>query len=107
MTGRIWTDAEESHLRKWAGIKTAAEIGADIGRTEEAVFKRMGRLKLPGIKRGEKHRLAKIKRTGALMLRLLGDAGYQPADIYTLFQQKPSLRIVQDVCAGRTWKHAK
>lgn len=107
MTSRIWTDAQVCFLRKWAGIKTAAEIGADLGRTEQAVFKRMGRLGLPGIKRGEKHRLAKIKRTGALMIRLLGDAGYQPADIYTLFQQKPTLGMIQSICAGRTWSKVK
>jgi len=107
MAGKPWTETDNAHLRKWAGIKTAVEIAADIGRTETAVFRQMNRLGLRGVKRGEKHRLAKTTRVGAMMIKTLHEAGYQACDIYSLFEKKPTLRMVQDICAGRTWSKAK
>lgn len=107
MAGTTWTDAHKAHLRKWSGIKTAAEMAADLGRTETSVLRMMSRLSLAGVKRGEKHRQAKTTRQGAVMIRTLHEAGFLPADIFSLFQKKPTLRMVQDICAGRTWSNAK
>lgn len=107
MAGKPWTKEENSHLRKWAGLKTAVELAADIKRTDTAVKRQMQRLGLRGVKRGEQHRMAKTTRIGATMIKTLHEAGYQPCDIFSLFQKKPTLRMVQDICAGRTWSKAK
>lgn len=107
MTAKSWTTTEEAHLRKWAGIKLVTEIATDLKRTNASVYKKMQALKLRGVQQGEKHSQSKTTRVGASMIKLLHDNGYAPTDIYYLFEKKPTIHMIRNICVGRAWRNAK
>ena len=107
MTRKDWTGADVLHLRKWAGIKSAPQIAKDMGRTEASIYHKMQALKLKGIRQGEKHSQAKTTRVGAAMIKLLHDNGFMPTDIYYLFEKKPTLSMIKNICVGRTWRNTR
>ena len=107
MTRKNWTDEHVAHLRKWGGIKSAPQIAKDLGRTEASIYHKMQALKLKGIRKGDNHSQAKTTRVGAAMIKLLHANGYMPADIYHLFQKKPTKSIIHNICTGRTWKNTR
>lgn len=107
MTRKDWTELDVAYLRKWAGIKSAPQIAADMGRTDASIYHKMQALKLKGIRQGEKHSQAKTTRVGAAMIKLLHDNGYAPTDIYYLFEKNPTIHMVRKICAGRSWKNTE
>ena len=107
MASREWTTTEEAHLRKWAGIALVTQIAADLNRTNSSIYKRMQALKLKGVKQGEKHSQAKTTRVGAAMIKLLNENGYTPTDIFYLFEKKPSIHMIRNICVGRAWKNTR
>ena len=107
MTAKPWTTTEEAHLRKWAGIALVTQIAADLNRTNSSIYKRMQALKLKGVKQGEKHSQAKTTRVGAAMIKLLHENGYAPTDIFYLFEKKPTIHMIRNICVGRAWRNTR
>ena len=55
MGGRKWTDEEIAKLEEWAGMFTVEQMAKKLGRSWNAVNLQIGRLGIPGIRRGTEH----------------------------------------------------
>lgn len=79
-----WSDAEIHTLRRWAGIKTASDIGAILGRSHRSVRHKIRELGLSGRMYGEQHWSAKYPDLLVAMVLTLYDAGFTPLEITTV-----------------------
>lgn len=99
-----WTDTDDAFLKRHAAIQSCQWIADRLKRSSSAVHKRAHRLGVRMVKVGEAHHRAKATRQAADMITLLNDNGYTPVEIYSLFQLGLNRRMIEDICACRTWR---
>ena len=104
MNRRPWTEYEEKVLRQMAGVKTAAEIAEELGRTRQSVFDKFRRMGISGVKAGENHWNAKLTQLQVDMIGTLYDAGYTARDIQQAFSLDVPKSTLNDVGACRSWQ---
>ena len=80
-----WTEAEDELLKKYAGVKSAVEIGQIIGRPKGGVHHRIKKLGLDGRLMGEAHHAFVGTALRRSMILTLYDAGYTPREIAISF----------------------
>lgn len=76
-----WTPAENRTLRQLAGTASAAEIGARLGRTAEAVRSHAVTLGIALQRRGERHQTARIPDALVEHLRTAHEHGTTPTHL--------------------------
>lgn len=106
MTRLDWTPERDAYVRRWTNLKTAAEIGADLGCTENAIHKRRKRLGISARCRGQSHHNARLRKCCVAMIRTLSDAGFTLADIHRLCNSRVAMSTLFDVATGNTWHDA-
>jgi len=77
-----YTKEHEAVIAKWAGIKTAEEIGIIIGRTRASVLQKAPRLGLSLRLIGENHYKAKLSNLQVEMINALFVGGFKPCEIH-------------------------
>ena len=99
-----WAPPEDAVLRRSAGLCTAAEIGAKLGRSRQAVHARAKLLGVNLTRGGEHHWRARLTELQVQMIAQLKDAGYTAAQIKEAFGVEVSTGAINDAAAGRTWR---
>lgn len=102
MGHRKYTLQEDAVIRKYAGIKSAEEIGMMIGRPKNGVHHRIKRLGLTGHLHGDHHWNAKVDSLKISMIHTLLDSGFKTSEIYRMFNEPLNLSknyISQIACA--------
>lgn len=102
MGGRRYTLKEDRVIRKYAGVKSAEEIGMMIDRPKDGIHHRLKRLGLSGHLHGEHHWAAKVDSLRVSMIYTLLDAGYAPSEVHRMFSTPLDLTykyIKQIACA--------
>ena len=100
MRYRAWTKKEDAILRKYAGVKTALEIGIILNRPKNGVHHRINKLNLNGRLCGENHWQAKIDNLTAMMIFTLHDAGFKPKEIEQVFNSGLTLNQIRTLLYG-------
>lgn len=80
--GKKYTKDEDDFIREWAGKRTAAQIGAHIGRTSIAIVNRFRILKISGKMVGEDHYNSKLSNLQVEMLHALVECGFTGSEIH-------------------------
>lgn len=86
MGGRRYTLKEDRVIRKYAGVKSAEEIGMMIDRPRHGIHNRIRKLGLSGHLHGEHHWAAKVDGLRLSMIHTLLDAGFTPSEIHRMFR---------------------
>lgn len=101
---RPWSDTEDTFLKRHAATQSCVWIGERLKRSSSSVHGRANKLGVSMIKSGAAHHNAKATRQAADMITLLSDNGYTPVEIHALFGLGLNRRIIEDICASRTWR---
>jgi len=97
-----YTEQEIAILRRWAGVKTAAEIATMLGRSVRSVGYKLRDLGLSGQLYGEHHWSAKYADLLIAMVLTLYDAGFTPAEIYnTLSRAELDHKAIKNIIHRR------
>lgn len=102
MGGPKFTPEEDRIVRKYAGKKTAAEIGTILGRPAGGVRSRMKRLGVSGLMHGDAHWAVKVDGLRVSMIHTLLDAGFKPSEVHRMFSTPLDITynyVAQIACA--------
>lgn len=85
MGGRKFTPEEDRIVAKYAGKKSAAEIGTILGRPIGGVRSSLRRQGLKNMLYGEHHWAVKVDGLRMSMIHTLLDAGFAPSEVHRMF----------------------
>ena len=102
MGGRKFTPEEDRIVRKYAGKKSAEEIGTILGRPKGGVRSSLKRQGLKNTLHGDAHWAVKVDALRVSMLYTLMDAGFPPSEVHRMFTTPLDLTynyVAQIACA--------
>ena len=85
MNGKPYTNREDILIRKFAGLKSAQQIGLMLNRPKSGIHHRIKHLSLRGHLYGAHHWAAKVDSLSLAMIHTLLDAGFTPTEIFKMF----------------------
>ena len=100
MSRAYYTDSERELVKKYAGIKTAAEIAIMIGRTRNSVLTFAARNKISLMRKGQYHYSAILTDLQASMVMVLSDAGFTDTEINKACFQHVSRGCITNIARG-------
>jgi len=102
MGGPRFTPEEDAILKKYAPLKTQAELAQILNRPPGGICSRLKRLGLSTAKHGDAHWNVKVDGLRMQMIHCLLDAGYAPSEVHRMFTTPLDLSynyITQIACA--------
>jgi hypothetical protein len=87
MGGRKFTPEEDRIVRKFAGKKSAEEIGLILGRPAGGVRSSLRRQGLKNHLYGDAHWATKVDSLRMSMIHTLLDAGFAPSEVHRMFKE--------------------
>jgi hypothetical protein len=91
---RFYTEADEGIIRKYAGIKTAEEIGLMVGRPVNAIHSKASSMKVSVRMIGEDHHSCKLSNLQIEILNALYVSGFKAKEIHQACFSHMSLNAI-------------